>query len=232
MNQAERDLQDFHTLGTGDGKGGYFLAEVKMKSSRPKIVGLGYKAKSGKDTLAIYLAKDLGFEHDAFGNALKEAVKAVFQLTDAQLWGDEKEIVDPFWGKTPREIMQTMGDALRTHFGKDIYVQALERKISLKPKANWVISDVRYPDTEAAFLKRIGARMIRLDRPGSGASGGIKNHSSENAMDSYGEWDDHIKNDTQEKTDLYLRGLVALDVKRPWLPVRLWNRVRYWLSHR
>lgn len=199
------------------------------------IFGLGYKAKSGKDTLAAYLARDLGFEHDAFGNSLKHAVKAVFQLTDDQLWGDQKEVIDPFWGKTPREIMQTMGDALRAHFGKDIYTRALERKISLKPNANWVISDVRYPDTEAAALKRLGAKMIRLDRPGSGASGGLTNHSSENAMDNYGEWDDHITNDTQSKGALYWAGLTVLlnyGVERPWLPMRIWNRVRYWFSLR
>lgn len=230
-SEAKQVEQDFGEVGTGDGRGGHFLAEVKMKVKR-RIFGLGYKAKSGKDTLAVHLAQELGFEHEAFGNALKNAVKAVFHLTDEQLWGDQKEVVDPFWGKTPREIMQTMGDALRTHFGKEVYVRSLERKISLKPDANWVISDVRYPDTEAAFLKRIGGKLIRMDRPGSGASGGLTNHSSENAMDSYDDWDTHIKNDTQNKVDLYERGLEALNLKRPWLPVRLWYRFCYWLKNR
>lgn len=42
----------------------------------------------------------LGFIRIAFADALKSAAKAIFTLTDSQLWGAEKDTVDPYWEMT------------------------------------------------------------------------------------------------------------------------------------
>lgn len=64
------------------------------------IVGIAGKARSGKDTVAKYLIEEYGFKSISFATALKEGLgRRVFGLTDDQLYGDKKEVVDEFWNK-------------------------------------------------------------------------------------------------------------------------------------
>jgi hypothetical protein len=52
-------------------------------------------ARTGKDTLAEHLAKTRGFVRIGLADHLKRYCQDVFQFTDAQVWGDEKEKPDP-----------------------------------------------------------------------------------------------------------------------------------------
>ena len=63
------------------------------------VVGLGYIAQAGKDTIADYLVNEYGFRKTSFATALKEAARAIFGFTEDQLYGPKevKEAVDPFW---------------------------------------------------------------------------------------------------------------------------------------
>ena len=49
-------------------------------------------------------------------------------------------------GKTPRQIMQTIGtDLVRDHYDENLWVNVVKRKLSqLKPTDNVVISDIRF----------------------------------------------------------------------------------------
>ena len=66
------------------------------------IIGLGFKARSGKDTVADYLIENYGFKRLAFADALKEGCRHIFELNDEQLYGELKEVEDDYWGVTPR----------------------------------------------------------------------------------------------------------------------------------
>ena len=64
------------------------------------IIGLSGHARAGKDTFGEYLIECLkerhrrDFIHVAFAAQLKAMCKEHFELSDDQLWGDKKEIID------------------------------------------------------------------------------------------------------------------------------------------
>lgn len=58
------------------------------------IIGLSGKARSGKDTVGRFLVQDSCFETIALAEPMKEFCREVFRFTEAQLHGDDKEVVD------------------------------------------------------------------------------------------------------------------------------------------
>ncbi len=139
----------------------------------PPIVAFLGPKRVGKDTAANYLIKSYGYERYALADPMKNAVQSLFYFSEEQLWGDEKEVVDPYWQVTPREIMQFIGiDTLFNglghrfpHLGHTFYLRAFERFRSAKPNSLVVISDLRMQEDVIA-LKEMGALIIRVERPG------------------------------------------------------------------
>lgn len=129
-----------------------------------KLYGLAGKAGSGKDTAADILVRELGFAKYSFARPLKDAAACIFGLTDEQLYGDQKEVVDPFWGVTPRYILQQMGtEAMRMTFGSDIWTQVAERWLQRNPDENVVIADVRF-ENEARWVRDQGGIVVHIQR--------------------------------------------------------------------
>jgi len=151
------------------------------------IVGLMGEAKTGKDTIANMLGETYGFHKTAFAHNLKEACRLLFNFSDAQLYGNQKEVVDAFWKKTPREVLQYVGTELfRNNFDKDFWVKSLMNHINSHICAHnvqrWVISDCRFKN-EMQAIKDAGGKVIRLYRTdGPGAENGIVGHPSEMEM--------------------------------------------------
>ena len=159
------------------------------------IIGLGYKARVGKDTVGTYLKERHGYDITSFAYSLKEAVKTIYGWTDNHVYGSLKEVIDPYWEVTPREVMQKFGtDACRNNLDQQIWVKSVQRRITSNARKNWVITDVRFPN-EARFVSNLGGLVIRLDRDDPDAiAEGTATHSSETAMDNYGGWNNIIKN--------------------------------------
>lgn len=131
------------------------------------ILAFTGRAGSGKSTAARGVLEALPTaEEFAFAGALKETARHLFGLTTRQLYGDEKELVDPRWGTTPRRILQRLGNGARTAH-PDVWVRHLfEREIpDHGPLEHVVISDVRYPNELAAVRAR-GGVVVRIVRPG------------------------------------------------------------------
>lgn len=161
------------------------------------LIGLGYKARSGKDTVADFLEKRCGFSQVAFADALKEACAKVFGLNNKQLYGNEKEVPDDYWGVTPREILQKVGtECFRHGYADDIWIRALKKRINnrIHRGRDVVVTDVRFPN-EAEAIKSWGGIVVRVDREGAGASGGVQNHASEVSLDGWDKWDHVLLND-------------------------------------
>jgi dephospho-CoA kinase len=166
------------------------------------IIGLGYKARAGKDTIADYLVENHGFKKIAFADALKRGCMEIFGLDYEQCYGDTKEVVDAFWNLTPRYILQKVGtECLRNVFDPEIWVKSVEKRVT--DGGRWVIADARFIN-EAQAVKRWGGLVVRVDRQIAGATGGIAQHASEIEMDNYKEWDAVINNDGTFE-DLYRR---------------------------
>ena len=159
------------------------------------IIGLGFQARSGKDTVADFLVEGHAFMKIAFADALKDGAGTIFGLSHDQLYGDLNDVVDEFWEDTPRNILQKMGtECMRKGYRDDLWVKCVERAISLH-KTNWVICDVRFPN-EAKAIKEWGGFVARVDRPQAGlSSDAAKLHASETSMIDYDGWDHVITND-------------------------------------
>jgi len=167
------------------------------------IVGLGFRARSGKDTVGEYLQKEYGFERIAFADALKRGCMEMFGLTYEQAYGNLKEVVDEYWSTTPRYILQKVGtECMRNGYKKDIWIKSVDKRIREQPNSNWVVTDCRFPN-EAAAIKSWDGLVVRVDRTQAGASGGITDHPSELAMEAYDKWDYVIKNNSDSLVDLY-----------------------------
>ena len=174
-----------------------------------KIIAFCGEKGSGKSTAAEALETYLGgILRRSFASPLKESCGALFGLTDAQLYGDEKEIVDPRYGRTPREILQGVGTFYRETYGADFWVQALARRIE-GPIA--VIDDCRYPN-EAAWIRERGGLVIGIRRPGVGGADG---HASERLMREH--WEEMIDLEIVNDGDLReLRRAVIEAAERGW----------------
>jgi len=189
------------------------------------IIGLGHRAQSGKDTLADFLVAKHGFTKVAFATPLKEAARDIFLLSDEQMYGSLKEVVDPRWGRSPRDILQKLGtEGVRNVFGNSTWVNRC--KFGMEPGKDYVISDVRFLN-EVEAIQAWGGYVVKVDRPSLKPIERVKptlwgrvkafvslkpqpkgrwvGHPSETALLDYNGWDEIVKNDGT-LDDLYRRG--------------------------
>jgi len=164
-----------------------------MKPIMPQVVCISGKRGHGKSTLAQYLINVHGYQELTFAGPLKKGCQAIFGLSDQQVHDPvAKEIVDPFWKVTPREILQICGTELfRNRLSEllpscsSIWIRTLIRQLSSLPRdAKVVITDCRFPD-EWKAMQSIGALMVRVVRPGYVADEKFASHTSETALDDY-----------------------------------------------
>lgn len=135
-----------------------------------QLIGIAGKARSGKDTSASYLMRHLGWPVVPFAGPLKEMLRVGFGLTQDQLYGDQKEVVDPRYGKTPRYMMQTLGTEWgRDRLGSGVWGKALLSSLT----GPTIIPDVRFEE-EADLIRGYGTLLHIVGR------GGIEgDHASE-----------------------------------------------------
>jgi hypothetical protein len=144
------------------------------------IIGFHGAAGAGKDTAASFLmGRPHNFIRLAFADKLKIGCKAIFGLTDSQVFGQDKDKIDRYWNLTPREILQRVGtECFRNTFDSDIWVKAALREVDAK-WYDYVITDVRFPN-EATAIKALGGRVFCISR--ANAPGLSMAHVSESAL--------------------------------------------------
>jgi adenylate kinase family enzyme len=156
------------------------------------ILGLIGNKQVGKTTFADYLVKEYGFKTIAFADPIKEGAKIMFDLSEEQVNGDLKEVVDKRWGLTPRKILQTLGtDCCRNTFGKDIWIKRLQFELQKMKDINVIVSDIRFPN-EAKAVKEMGGHLIKIIK--SDLHKNKDSHISEQLIDK-------IKGDTEIRND-------------------------------
>lgn len=74
---------------------------------------IGYQAQVGKDTLASFIMTELSACRVGFSDPLKNIAQALYGFSDEQCRGSLKDVVDPRYGKTPRQILQAVGASQR-----------------------------------------------------------------------------------------------------------------------
>ena len=143
-----------------------------------RLIAICGFAGSGKDTIANYLITRHNYEKLSFAGVLKDATAAIFGWDRAALEGDTpkgrewRETEDVWWsqrlqmpGLTPRRVLQVVGtDLFRERFHDDIWVAAVERRITnMGPSSPIVITDCRFPN-EMNMIRRLGGVVWSVDR--------------------------------------------------------------------
>lgn len=131
------------------------------------IVGLAGRKRCGKSTIAGVLRQH-GFLEASFASPIR--MFATFLLSPEMVGGHDwldanKETpIDWLDGKTPRQVMQTLG----TEWGRqmihpDLWVRRLARMVDASTAPNFVISDVRFPN-EADAIHGMGGIIVNVER--------------------------------------------------------------------
>lgn len=133
--------------------------------SLPPIVGITGLPRSGKDTVADFLlAKHRGTYKYSFAEPIVNMLNAGFsQDFRSDYWTERKGEPIPLLGKSPRELMQTLGTEWgRQHVHLDLWVFLANQRF-LKLGAGMVIPDVRF-ENEAAFVRKYGGVLLHISK--------------------------------------------------------------------
>ena len=150
------------------------------------IIGLSGKKQSGKSTVTNFLTRR-GFMEVSWAAPLKKKIgMELLGLTHEQVYGTEedKEAVDDFWGRSPRELLQIIGtECFRNLVHPDFWVKLGVKEIRAQTflKRNVVVSDCRFPN-EIEAVKKLGGSSVRIIREGQSST---DRHPSETALDRY-----------------------------------------------
>ena len=135
------------------------------------LIGLCGPAGAGKNTVAELLIDSdrCSFHQMAFADPLYECISVITGISVAGLQKrDVKEAVIPWLGKSPRQMLQSLG----TEWGRDsihpeIWVRiAMERAVPhLATGRGVVVTDVRF-DNEAQAIIKAGGEVWKVTRAG------------------------------------------------------------------
>lgn len=162
--------------------------------SHPKypIIGITGRARSGKNTVADLIISHVGGYHYAFADPIRAMLAALDIDMSDPYWQSHKEQPILVLGKSPRQMMQTLGTEWgRDCINKNIWVIfAMARYKADGP--GMVLSDVRFQN-EAAWIREAGGLLIHVRRRNVLD---VTPHSSENGVEFMEGIDASLDNDT------------------------------------
>lgn len=146
----------------------------------PFLIGISYASRSGKDTAAGALCRDLGFVRAGFADLLKDLAlecdpivthgPAMVNRTDNTKlsWivkggGGWEQAKDTF--PEVRRFLENLGTGCRKVFGADFWVDRLLDNVG---SDRVVVADVRFLN-EAEAIRAKGGKIIKINRPGFAA---------------------------------------------------------------
>lgn len=145
------------------------------------VVGLGHKARNGKDTTAAVLQEYFG--SDARRYAFADPLRAVCRVE---------------YGMTEKDapLLQRVGTEVYRAKDPDIWTKATYWTIAEQQPKIAIVSDVRFPN-EAQMIKDMGGTLIHCVRRTAYGQQFIDPnrsavHPSETALDGYKGWDHTI----------------------------------------
>lgn len=136
---------------------------------KPLLIGLTGHARTGKTTAAEHLVGTYLLEHYAFADPLRDGLMAIFNLDPSDFEGDRKEQPLAWLGRSPRQLMQSMGtEWARNTVHPDVWVKLAEQNLDYMTKAlgavlGFVVSDVRF-ENEAELIRRRGGTIVHISR--------------------------------------------------------------------
>ncbi|MDQ3273756.1 MAG: deoxynucleotide monophosphate kinase [Actinomycetota bacterium] len=145
----------------------------------PKVIGIAGKARTGKNTMANFIEAQYGGYQYSMAAPIRRMLKAGLNVDmDDPWWAERKEKNIPAIGKSPRQLMQTLG----TEWGRQLIEPSIWITLALdvlrKRGPGMIVPDIRF-ENEAAWVRKMGGTVIHLSRKNAP---GINPHVSENAL--------------------------------------------------
>ena len=134
------------------------------------LIGLAGLARSGKTTAANHLANIHGFQAYAFADPLRDGLMNILNLSPCDFDGDGKEKPIDWLGRSPRELMQSLGtDWGRNMVHPELWLLLAEQNLEFLSQTQdnatgFVISDLRF-ENEADFVRKRGGIVLHILRP-------------------------------------------------------------------
>lgn len=166
-------------------------------TSKPTLIGLGGKLRSGKDTVADHLVEAHGFVKLGMSDALHEAMLALNPVVNPTsdeadepgVWRYD-EAIDRY-GYTEakerfpeiRRLLQQLGTEVgRSMFHPDVWTNIMAEKVSrlLLDGKSVAVTGIRFPN-ELAMINKFAGRTWWIERP-SQATEAQASHASENGV--------------------------------------------------
>ena len=163
----------------------------------PFLIGIHGRAHTGKDTVASYLEHEKSnFWIESFAAPLKAAASAAFGIPLEHFSSPAtKEVKDPYWQVSPRQIAQFLGtecfreqlSKLILAVGNDFWIQRMHGRLigeidyeypTYSAYDTVVIPDVRFQN-EYDYIISKGGIIIHLTRKAIPDTVGIPGHQSE-----------------------------------------------------
>lgn len=163
------------------------------------LIGLTGPAGAGKDTVAALLVRDWGFSQLSFAGPLKDALVVMLGIPRSAL-NDRatKEAPIDWIGKSPRQLMQTLG----TEWGRqlvhdDLWIRHAERRLAnMRRYSDRVtITDVRF-ENEARWVRAQGGTIWHIRRTADAAA--VNPHESEHGVRFNADAGDDVINNTSD----------------------------------
>lgn len=134
------------------------------------LIGLAGRARTGKTTAANHLANTYDLVTYALADPLREGLMNIFNLSPCDFDDERKELTIDWLGRSPRELMQSMGtDWGRHQVHPELWLLLAEKNLEFLGQTNdnargFVISDLRF-ENEADFVRKRGGMVIHVLRP-------------------------------------------------------------------
>jgi hypothetical protein len=140
------------------------------------VLGICGHAGAGKDMVADYLVKELGFSRMALADPIKDIAFSYFNVDYETLRRSDKP-------EKVRRLLQQLGTEVGRAYDPDIWIKSLHARIIASPEKRIVITDVRFPN-EAEMLVKKKADLIFIRRPGNPNIGArMMEHASETSIE-------------------------------------------------
>lgn len=141
-----------------------------MLKGNIKLVAISGAARSGKDTLAQALCGNFGYHQHSFAEPIYKMLNTLPYLEhiSSRRSTEEKETPLSFYGKSPRQLLQTLGTEWgRFYVHPDLWIRILEDKLMRKydflGHCAFVVSDLRFQN-EADWVRSIGGLVVHVER--------------------------------------------------------------------
>lgn len=132
----------------------------------PRIIGLVGRARSGKDTVAAMIQEiEPCFHIIRLSASVKRAAAALTGWPLDRFETHEKEMIDPSWGVTPRDIVVRLTHATMDLCGVDVFTRHFWQDYDAGMHGPFVIlPDVRYAH-DLEWIRARGGLVIKIERP-------------------------------------------------------------------